>query len=419
MGKAVSKYRASTKGIVIPTVIATAVATAAHADLVGPASTDVIPGTSKIARMDLGSGVVSAESYFYPSIAVKQFESGVNGSWVSVQRSIPSLDDALDFSALESLTNSNGWRQDMFIDSQPDDSPEENDNNPELMLVGRFPLGCTVQAYIGGSVDDPIAVGRSVTIEPTAFSTRSVPGLSITTANGDGGVSVIGLDASGDLGLPVGAQITGYRIEIPPGSAGALVKILPIACDGDPDELEASLLGVSLADLGSIGSTRNAQATRWEGGAIQGNFPDAIGQPTYGGTSFSGTEGSPGSPIYNITNPPPPVDPPEDPPVDGDDPSNPQDPNIPPDPDDPNNPQDPNDPADPDDPLDPDDPPILPPGTGVFLPEVHWPSDDPRIPQLDPHSSDGGFPGVPAPSVLVLLGAGARMFVKGRRRSVL
>ncbi len=368
-----------------------------------------------------GKNPITSSSYVFPVGKTEVLEGSVDGSFVP--NSDPALHDALKggsqaWPAIDKWVHLSGaapTKIQLFLGSSQPDLAEEEDRDPELIVMGEFPVGTNFRAMCGGADQSPIQCKNSFTItaDMLAQGRGSVEDpLSVSPATD---FVALGLDGSRDLGIPTGAFITGYEITLPPGSS-TRIQLIPVCASGDPDAALGGQLGI---DKASVSRLKVLFPDQYDDGEMEGTLPipSAISM-TYGNAPAINPDGGQAGNEYTIvTNPDLPIDG-EDFEPDGDDPtggdpSDPTDPNDPGDPDDPDGPGDPNDPDDPDG-KDPGH--RNPPDNGVIVVRPQVPTD-PLDDSVVPNSTDGdAAPSVPAPGALVLLGLGGSMMARGRRR---
>lgn len=384
---------------------------------------EINPATQRLTlnTMDFGGkNPITSSSYVFPVRKAEIMEGGVDGSFV------PSADPALRetltggssaWPAIDKWINLSGaapTKIQLFLGTSQPDLAEDEDRDPELIVMGEFPVGTTFRAMCGGADQSPIQCKNvfTITADMIAQGRGSVDDpLSVSPATD---FVALGLDGSRDLGIPTGSFITGYEVTLPAGST-TKIQLIPVCASGDPDAALGGQLGI---EKSSVSRLRLLFPDRYDDGEMEGNLPiPAAVSMTYGNAPAINPDGGQAGNEYTIiTNPDPPpdgeeFDPDPDDPTGGD-PSDPTDPTDPTDPDDPDGDPD----GDPDDPDGKDPGHRNPPDDGLIIIRPENPSD-PLDDSVIPNSADeDAAPAVPAPGALVLLGLGGSMMARGRRR---
>lgn len=229
--------------------------------------------------------------------------------------------DALSGFSLSRMLLSRGTdrvRIDMFASMpQRDNDPDNNDPEPEAIMVGSLANATvTLTPIVGGEIDAP-QLGTPVLL-PEARSAEGEIGISILVSGQTTpfALSMVGMDLSGDLATPPDQKLIGIRMEVEPGPPAMLKAwFTGVGADEMPSGFEDEDFRV----LAGVLSDGYVEGGGYGGGTVAGVY-DGF-NPYLSG--FAGTDGEwayatppfvpPPEPPTPPTPPPPPPTPPDPP----------------------------------------------------------------------------------------------------------
>jgi hypothetical protein len=106
---------------------------------------------------------------------------------------------------------------------ETDNDPAADDDNPEVLVMSPVPNGSLkLTPILAGTADKPetLVFGTTRLLPPSVFESGAT-NVSMILGNDPSPhrICVIGLDLSGDLGVPPGQSVVGYQIEVPASGA--------------------------------------------------------------------------------------------------------------------------------------------------------------------------------------------------------
>ena len=106
---------------------------------------------------------------------------------------------------------------------ETDNDPVADDDNPEMLVMAPVPNGSVkLTPILAGTADKPesLVFGATKLLPPSVFESGAT-NVSMILGNDPTPqrICVIGLDLSGDLGVPPGQSVVGYQIEVPASGA--------------------------------------------------------------------------------------------------------------------------------------------------------------------------------------------------------
>lgn len=106
---------------------------------------------------------------------------------------------------------------------ETDNDPAADDDNPEVLVMAPVPNGSVkLTPILSGTADKPesLVFGTAKLLPPSVFESGAT-NVSMILGNDPTPhrICVIGLDLSGDLGVPPGQSVVGYQIEVPASGA--------------------------------------------------------------------------------------------------------------------------------------------------------------------------------------------------------
>ena len=106
---------------------------------------------------------------------------------------------------------------------ETDNDPVADDDNPEMLVMAPVPNGSVkLTPILAGTADKPetLVFGTTRLLPPSVFESGAT-NVSMILGNDPTPhrICVIGLDLSGDLGVPPGQSVVGYQIEVPASGA--------------------------------------------------------------------------------------------------------------------------------------------------------------------------------------------------------
>lgn len=106
---------------------------------------------------------------------------------------------------------------------ETDNDPAADDDNPEVLVMAPVPNGSVkLTPILAGTADKPetLVFGTTRLLPPSVFESGAT-NVSMILGNDPTPhrICVIGLDLSGDLGVPPGQSVVGYQIEVPASGA--------------------------------------------------------------------------------------------------------------------------------------------------------------------------------------------------------
>ncbi|MCE2875393.1 MAG: PEP-CTERM sorting domain-containing protein [Planctomycetaceae bacterium] len=106
---------------------------------------------------------------------------------------------------------------------ETDNDPVADDDNPEMLVMAPVPNGSVkLTPILAGTADKPetLVFGTTKLLPPSVFESGAT-NVSMILGNDPTPhrICVIGLDLSGDLGVPPGQSVVGYQIEVPASGA--------------------------------------------------------------------------------------------------------------------------------------------------------------------------------------------------------
>ena len=106
---------------------------------------------------------------------------------------------------------------------ETDNDPAADDDNPEVLVMSPVPNGSLkLTPILAGTADKPetLVFGTTRLLPPSVFESGAT-NVSMILGNDPTPhrICVIGLDLSGDLGVPPGQSVVGYQIEVPASGA--------------------------------------------------------------------------------------------------------------------------------------------------------------------------------------------------------